>query len=115
MKKYLMMLSLIAGSVFCQQPVEVNYDHVNRDFQTQLSQMFQEFAASQSSQGNEVVITFYDNFGEPRVSYGTAGAPSYLRAISNYKVKFMRDRQLVSTIGVVYVGTYLEKDYSEGI
>lgn len=114
MKKYLLALSLIASWGFCQQPIEFTYESINREFQKELSQLFQDFANQQSSQGNEVVITYYDNFGEPRVSVGTAAAPSYLRAISNYKAKFMRDRQLTSTKGVAYVGGINTSSYPIG-
>lgn len=104
MKKYLFALVLLTGFGFAQQPVEVTYDQVNQQFQAALNQLFQNFVNQQASQGNQLVVTFYDNNGEERATLGTAGAPSYLRAISNYKVKFMRDRQLTSTKGVQYIG-----------
>ncbi len=104
MKRYIFILVLLTGFGFTQQPVEITYDQVNQQFQAGLNQLFQNFVNQQASQGNEVVVTFYDNYGEERASIGTAGASSYLRAISNYKVKFMRDRQLISTKGVQYVG-----------
>ncbi len=66
--------------------------------------LFQNFTKQQAALGNEVLVNYYDNMGEVRVSSGTAGAPSYLRTISNYKVQFMRARQLPSTKGVIYSG-----------
>lgn len=104
MKKYLFILVLLTGYSFAQQPVEVTYNEVNQQFQAGLNQLFQNFVNQQVSQGNQVMVTFYDNNGEERASAGSALAPSYLRAISNYKVKFMRDRQLTSTKGVQYTG-----------
>ncbi|MCH9631737.1 MAG: hypothetical protein S4CHLAM6_00540 [Chlamydiae bacterium] len=101
MKKYLLILSFLSVFAFAQQPVEITYDAVNREFQAQLQKLFQDFTDQQASQGNEVLVNYYDNMGEVRVSSGTAGAPSYLRTISNYKVQFMRERQLTSTKGVV--------------
>ena|GEM_PF-3229280 len=108
MKKYLFALVLLTGFTFAQQPVEITYDAVNQEFQAGLNQLFQDFVNQQAAQGNEAVLTFYDNNGEERASMGTAAAPSYLRAISNYKVKFMRDRQLTSTKGVQYYGAVEE-------
>ena len=104
MKKYLLMFSFFSVFAFAQQPVEITYDAVNREFQEQMQVLFQNFTKQQAAQGNEVLVNYYDNLGEVRVSSATAGAPSYLRTISNYKVQFMRERQLPSTKGVIYSG-----------
>mgnify|MGYP006000491611 CR=1 FL=1 len=104
MKKYLLFISFISACAFAQQPIEITYDAVNREFQQELQKLFVNFSQNQASMGNEVLITFCDNLGEMRVSESSAGAPSYLRAISSYKVKFLKDRQLLSTQGVYYFG-----------
>ena len=104
MKKYIFILSFVSAIAFAQQPVEITYDTINRAFQAELQKLFQNFTDSQASQGNEVIVAFYDNQGEVRASTSTAGTPPYL-AISNYKVNFMKSRQLTSTKGVFYFGS----------
>lgn len=102
MRKFLVLLSLIASSTFAQQTVEVSYEAIDQEFQAAVTQLFQNFVNQQESQGSDVMISFYDNSGALRVTAGSAGAPSYLRAISDYKVKFMKERQLSSTQNVLY-------------
>ncbi len=103
MKKYIFLGSLLSAILFAQQPVEVNYAVINQEFQKELLVLFQNFANSQAGQGNQILVSFYDNYGEVRVSTGSASTPSFLRSISDYKVKFMRSRQLYSTKGVLCV------------
>lgn len=100
MKKYLFIFIFFSAVLTAQQPIEVDYEVINREFQKELLQIFQNFTNSQSSQGNQVIVSFYDNYGELRVSTGSASAPSFLRSISDYKVQFMKNRQLTSTKGV---------------
>lgn len=100
MRKLLILLAFCSTFAFSQQSVEVNYEVINREFQKQLQQLLQSFTDNQSAQGNSVVVGFYDNNGEVRVSASSSSAPSYLKTITDYKVKFMRDRQLTSTKGV---------------
>lgn len=107
MKKYLFSMLFLGSFAFAQQPVEVNYEVINREFQKQLQQLLQNFADNQSAQGSSVVVGFYDNNGEARVTASSSSAPSYLRTITDYKVKFMQDRQLTSTKGVYCQGPNL--------
>lgn len=104
MKKMIALLGLASSALFAQQPIEITYDAVNREFQAQLQPLLQNFVSAQESQGNQVVVSFYDNLGEVRTTASSASCPSYLQAISNYKVNFMRSRQLTSTGGVFYFG-----------
>lgn len=109
MKKLFLILTIVSSYAFAVQNVEISYEQINQEFQAGLQQLFQNFANQQQAQGNEVVVTYYDNLGEVRTQVGTSGAPSYLQAVSNYKTVFMRSRQLESTKGVVYQG-YLPPD-----
>lgn len=100
---FLLLISC-ASQLFCQQTVELVLDNVNKDFQKNLNQLFQDYVSKKEGQGAQVVISFADRSGEERVMVSSSNAPACLFVLNKYKVEAMKTRQIPSTKGLFYSG-----------
>lgn len=99
MKKWLLVLTLLTSWGYAQNS-NSPYDITQREFNSAIEQIFQEFTEAQSALGNEVIVTFYNAEGEAQSSNQSSNAPDFLKTLSDYKMNFMLNNNLSSTKGI---------------